>query len=42
MGERYGMNLYITKLNAMGDIMQYMTAEIAHQPGFRKMGIYYL
>lgn len=38
------MNLYITKLNAMGNAMQdmqRMTAEIAHQLGFREMGIYY-
>ena len=38
------MNLYITKLNAMGNMvqdMQWMTAEIAHQLGFREMGIYY-
>lgn len=38
------MNLYITKLNGMGNMMQsmqFMTAEIAHQLGFREMGIYY-
>lgn len=38
------MNLYITKLNAMGNTMQamqHMTAEIAPQLGFREMGIYY-
>lgn len=38
------MNLYITKLNGTGNTMrtvQCMTAEIAHQLGFREMGIYY-
>lgn len=38
------MNVYITKLNGMGNMMQtmqYMTAEIAHQLGFREMGIYH-
>ena len=37
------MNWYITKLNAMGGMaqdMQYMTVQIAHQLGFREMGIY--
>lgn len=37
------MNLYITRLNAMGGMvqtMQCMTAEIAHQLGFREMGVY--
>ena len=37
------MNLYITRLNGMGGelrSMQCMTAEIAHQLGFREMGIY--
>lgn len=38
------MNWYITKLNAMGGMaqdMQYMTVQIAHQLGFREMGIYH-
>lgn len=38
------MNLYITRLNAMGNMiqtMQSMAAEIAHQLGFREMGIYH-
>lgn len=38
------MNVYITKLNGMGHMlqsMQHMTAEIAHQCGFREMGVYY-
>lgn len=38
------MNVYITKLNGMGHMMQsvqHMTAEIAHQLGFREMGVYY-
>lgn len=38
------MNVYITKLNGMGNLtqaMQHMTAEIGHQLGFREMGIYY-
>lgn len=38
------MNVYITKLNGMGNMMQsvqHMTAEIAHQLGFREMGVYY-
>ena len=38
------MNLYITRINGMGDMtqmMQCMTAEIAHQLGFREMGIYH-
>ncbi|MCM1232513.1 MAG: glycosyltransferase [Butyrivibrio sp.] len=38
------MNAYITKLNGMGNTLQsvqHMTAEIAHQLGFREMGIYY-
>lgn len=38
------MNIYITRLNGMGNMMQFtqcMTAEIAHQLGFREMGIYY-
>lgn len=38
------MNIYITKLNGMGNTMQYiqhMTTEIAHHLGFREMGIYY-
>lgn len=38
------MNLYITRLNGIGNtmqVMQCMTAEIAHQLGFREMGIYY-
>ena len=38
------MNLYITKLNGMGNMtqfMQSMTTEIAHQLGFREMGIYF-
>ncbi len=37
------MNVFITKLNGMSDkmqAMQYMTAEIGHQLGFREMGIY--
>ena len=37
------MNVYITKLNGMGNMMQsmqHMTTEIAHQLGFREMGIY--
>lgn len=38
------MNVYITKLNGMGNTMQFlqhMTAEIGHQLGFREMGIYH-
>ena len=38
------MNIYITRLNAMGNIMQTMqcmAAEIAHQLGFREMGVYH-
>lgn len=38
------MNVYITKLNGMGGMTQYlqcMTAEIGHQLGFREMGIYH-
>ena len=38
------MNVYITKLNGMGGTTQYMqrmTANIAHQLGFREMGIYH-
>ncbi len=38
------MNLYITRLNGMNNILQslqYMTAETAHQLGFREMGVYY-
>lgn len=38
------MNLYITRLNAMGGMtqsMQCMAAEIAHQLGFREMGVYH-
>lgn len=38
------MNVYITKLNGMGNTMQHiqhMTAELGHQLGFREMGIYY-
>ncbi len=38
------MNVYITRLNGMGNTMQsmqYMTVEIAHQLGFREMGVYY-
>lgn len=38
------MNIYITKLNGMGNItqsIQHMTTEIAHQLGFREMGVYY-
>lgn len=38
------MNLYITRLNGIGNItqsMQRMTAEIAHWLGFREMGVYY-
>lgn len=38
------MNVYITKLNGMGNTMQLlqsMTAEIGHQLGFREMGIYH-
>lgn len=38
------MNLYITRLNGVGSMMQLlqsMTADIAHQLGFREMGVYY-
>ena len=38
------MNIYITKLNGMGNTMQFlqcMTAEIGHQLGFKEMGIYH-
>ena len=38
------MNVYITKLNGIGNTMQFMqhmTTEIAHQLGFREMGIYF-
>ena len=37
------MHLYITRINGMGGTTQYMqnmTANIAHQLGFREMGIY--
>lgn len=37
------MNVYITKLNGIGNMMQFMqcmTADIAHQLGFREMGVY--
>ena len=37
------MNLYISKLNGMGGTIQYvqcMAAEIAHELGFREMGVY--
>lgn len=38
------MNIYITKLNGISNTLQSiqcMTAEIAHQMGFREMGVYY-
>lgn len=38
------MNVYITKINGMGGMTQFlqcMTAEIGHQLDFREMGVYY-